>query len=245
MMDLIAPHRRSLAAALSTLTADQWRGPTLCAGWTPAHVLAHLTMPFRISEPDFMAGLQRCGGDFTRFSDEIAARDSMIAPADLVDVLLQNADNPWAPPGGGLTAALSHDVIHGLDITWPLSLPEEIPADAMRLVLDSITSPLPRGAEDLSAAEITNAETGNAGTGSAGTGAEITDAQGEAVRSTLFGFPLSGIRVRATDLDWSAGDGEELAGQSRDLLPLLAGRLVTRELFAGPGVARAWSLADR
>jgi len=212
-MDLISAHRRSLAAALSTLTAEQWQGASLCAGWTPAHVLAHLTMPFRISESDFMAGLQRCGGDFTKFSDEIAARDSELPPADLVGVLRDNADAPWAPPGGGLTGALSHDVIHGLDITWPLSLAYEIPARALTIVLDAIMSPQETGAE--------------------------------ADRATLFGFPLAGIRVRATDLDWSAGAGEELVGRSRDLLPLLAGRAVPIELFQGPGVARAWSLADR
>lgn len=223
MMDIIAAHRRSLAAALSKLTADQWREASLCAGWTRAHVLAHMTMPFRISGPDFMAGLQRCGGDFTKFSDEIAARDSRLPPDDLVDVLRDNADNPWAPPGGGLKGALSHDVIHGLDITWPLSLPQEIPDRAMTIVLDSITSPVAPDAGAVRAAEIQNG----------------------AARTTLFGFPLAGIRVRATDLDWSAGDGEELAGRSRDLLPLLAGRLVPRELFRGAGAARAWSLADR
>jgi uncharacterized protein (TIGR03083 family) len=233
MMDLIAAHRRSLAGALSTLTAEQWRGPSLCAGWTPAHVLAHLTMPFRISESDFMAGLQRCGGDFTAFSDEIAARDSMLPTAGLVGVLRANADNPWAPPGGGLPGALSHDVIHGLDITWPLSLTQEIPAVAMTSVLDSITRSLGADSDEPS--------TGETGAGEIGAG----EIGGGAGHTTLFGFPLSGIRVRATDLDWSAGDGEELTGRSRDLLPLLAGRLVPRELFDGPGVARAWALADR
>lgn len=228
MMDLIAAHRRSLAAALSELTADQWRGASLCAGWTPAHVLAHMTMPFRISEAEFMTGLQRCGGDFTTFSDEIADRDSMLPPADLVDVLCENADNAWAPPGGGLAGALSHDVIHGLDITWLLELPQEIPTHAITNVLDSITSPLALDPGEVRAAEISAAENGAA-----------------AGHTTLFGFPLSGIRVRATDLDWSAGDGEELAGRSRDLLPLLAGRLVPRENFYGPGVARAWTLAYR
>jgi uncharacterized protein (TIGR03083 family) len=223
MMHLIAAHRRALAEALSQLTADQWRGASLCAGWTPAHVLAHLTMPFRISEADFMAGLRSCGGDFTKFSDEIAARDSQLQPADLVDVLRDNADNPWEPPGGGLVGALSHDVIHGLDITWPLSLPYEIPERAMTIVLDSISGPVAPDGDDVRAGELR-------------TGAD---------RATLFGFPLTGIRVRATDLDWSAGYGEELAGRSRDLLPLLAGRLVPRELFHGTGVTRAWSLADR
>ena len=66
-----------------------------------------------------------------------------------------------------------------------------------------------------------------------------------AERTTVFGFPLDGIRVSATDLDWSAGQGAELRGRSRDLLPLLAGRKISRELFSGPGADRAWSLATQ
>ena len=223
MMDLIAAHRRALADALSDLTPGQWRSDSLCAGWTPAHVLAHQTMPFRISGEDFMAGLQRCGGDFTRFSDEIAARDSQLPPADLVAVLRDNADNPWSPPGGGLVGALSHDVIHGLDITWPQSLAYEISDSAMTAVLNSVTSPLALAAGDVVAAEV------------------CADASGE----TLFGFPLSGIKVSATDLDWSAGHGAELAGRARDLLPLLAGRQIPREHFHGDGVTLAWPVATR
>lgn len=206
MMDLIATHRRSLADALDSLSADQWRSPSLCAGWTAAHVLAHQTMPFRISEPDFMAGLHRCGGDFTKFSDEIAERDSKLSPGELVAVLRDHAETPWSPPGGGLTGALSHDVIHGLDIAWPLGLGYEIPERAMTTVLDALTGP---GGQ------------------------------------TLFGVPLEGIRVAATDVDWAAGDGAELTGLGRDLVPLLAGRAVPREVFDGEGAARAFSLAAR
>jgi uncharacterized protein (TIGR03083 family) len=223
MMDVIAAHRRALAAALDSLTPSQWRGQSLCARWTPAHVLAHQTMPFRIAEEDFMADLQRCGGDFTRLSDEIAARDSQLPPSDLVATLRDNADSPWSPPGGGLVGALSHDVIHGLDMTWLLGLAYEIPAPAMTAVLDSITRPLVLDPAD----------------------AVASDVRVEAGRQTLFGFPLDGIKVSAPDVRWSAGEGEELVGQSRDLLPLLAGRLIPSELFTGDGVARAWSLADR
>jgi hypothetical protein len=60
---------------------------------------------------------------------------------------------------------------------------------------------------------------------------------------SLFGFPLDGIRVTATDLEWSTGEGAELTGRSRDLLPLLAGRAVPHQLFHGVGAVRAWSLA--
>jgi uncharacterized protein (TIGR03083 family) len=223
MMDLIAAHRRALAAALDGLTADQWRGESLCAGWTPAHVLAHQTMPFRMSEGEVMAGIQRCGGDFTRFSDEVADRDSELPPSELVAVLRDNADNAWSPPGGGLGGALSHDVIHGLDMTWLAGLAYEIPAAAMTAVLDSITRPLALDPGDAVAAEV----------------------RPQADNQTLFGFPLGGIKVSATDLGWSVGAGAELAGRGRDLLPLLAGRRVPRELFTGDGVARAWSPADR
>ncbi len=197
MMDLIAPGRRTLADALDRLTPDQWRGTTMCAGWTPGHVLAHLTMPFRISEQAFMAGLQECGGDFTTFSDRIADRDSKLPQAELVAVLRDNAGTPWSPPGGGLVGALSHDVIHGLDITWPLSVEYPIADRALTTVLDSIISP---GTE------------------------------------THFGVPLPGIKLTATDLDWTRGSGAPLAGRGRDLIMLLANRCVSPALFEGPGV---------
>lgn len=223
MMDVISVHRRALADALDRLTPEQWRGESLCARWTPGHVLAHQTMPFRLSEAEFMAGMQRCGGDFTKFSDEIAERDSNIPPAKLVAVLREHAEDPWAPPGGGLAGALSHDVIHGLDSTWLLGLAYEISVEAMTLVLGSISGPLTLPADAVVAGHV----------------------QPGAERKTLFGFPLEGIRVSATDLGWSAGQGAELRGRGRDLLPLLAGRHIPHELFSGPGADRAWSLAGQ
>jgi uncharacterized protein (TIGR03083 family) len=199
VIELISKERRSLADALDGLTAEQWNGPTLCEGWTPRHVLAHLTMPFRISEQEFMAGLQQAGGDFTAYSDAVADRDSKLPPAGLVAVLRDNADNPWSPPGGGLLGALSHDLIHGLDITWPLSIDYQIPGQALTAVLDVVVSPGP---------------------------------------STLFGVPIDGISLRATDVDWASADGgAQLAGQARDLLLMLAGRRLPQERFHGEGAA--------
>jgi hypothetical protein len=180
-------------------------------------------MPFRIPEDEFMTGMQRCRGDFTRLSNEIAERDSHLPPAELVAILRDNAETPWSPPGGGLTGSLSHDVIHGIDVGWPLGLAYEIPDRAMTLVLDSITTPLDLGPHAVRGEEV----------------------RPDAGPTTIFGFPLAGIRATATDLGWSAGDGAELAGSSRDLLPLLAGRRIPRDRFSGDGAARAWSLAGR
>jgi uncharacterized protein (TIGR03083 family) len=199
MMDLIAAERRRLADVLSGLSADQWQAPSLCAGWTTAHVVAHLTMPFRITEREFALGMEQARGQFGEFSDAVASRDSRLPPADLVAVLRDNADNPWSPPGGGHEGALSHDVIHGLDITWPLSIECQVSGEAMITVLDLIV--------------------------------------GQGDRS-LFGFPLDGIELRASDLDWSSGTGAQLVGGSRDLLLLVSGRTMPRDLFSGQGAQR-------
>jgi uncharacterized protein (TIGR03083 family) len=200
VIELISRERRALADALDGLTAGQWNGATLCEGWTPRHVLAHLTMPFRISGQDFMAGLQQAGGDFTAYSDAIAERDSQLPYADLVAVLRDNADNPWSPPGGGLVGALSHDLIHGLDITWPLSIEYPIPTTALTAVLDMMVSPGTR---------------------------------------TVFGVPVEGLWLQATDLDWTSGEGGALlAGRGSDLLLMLAGRRLPLQHFRGDGVPR-------
>jgi uncharacterized protein (TIGR03083 family) len=138
MMDLIAAERRELAEVQGGLSAAQWQAPSLCASWTAAHVVAHLTMPFRISEREFALGMQQAGGQFTAFSDAVASRDSQLPQAELVAALRYNADNPWTPPGGGLAGALSHNIIHGLDIIWPLGINYPIPDRAMITVLDLI-----------------------------------------------------------------------------------------------------------
>jgi uncharacterized protein (TIGR03083 family) len=141
MMELISAERRELAGVLEGLSAEQWRSPSLCAGWTTAHVVAHLTMPFRITEEEFGRGMAEAHGQFTEFSDAVAARDSELPQAELAGALRDNIDNPWAPPGGGQQGALSHDLIHGLDIAWPLSITYPIPDRAMTTVLDLIAGP--------------------------------------------------------------------------------------------------------
>ena len=141
MMDLISAERRELASVVEGLSAEQWRSPSLCAGWTTAHVVAHLTMPFRITEEEFGRGMAEARGQFTEFSDAVAARDSELPQAELAGVLRDNIDNPWSPPGDGQQGALSHDLIHGLDIAWPLSITYPIPDEAMTTVLSLIAGP--------------------------------------------------------------------------------------------------------
>ncbi|OLT13497.1 hypothetical protein BJF78_22130 [Pseudonocardia sp. CNS-139] len=132
----VAAERREQAELLAGLTPEQWDAPTLCAGWRVREVIAHTTMPYRMSMPKFVVQLVAAGGSFDRMADRAARRDAAAMTAgQLVAQLRDNAEHPWAPPGGGATGALSHDVIHGLDVTVGLGLDRRVPPERLGLVL--------------------------------------------------------------------------------------------------------------
>ena len=130
--------RRRLADLLAGLEPDQWAADSLCTGWRIREVVAHITMPFRTRPLPFLLGMVRSGFSFNRYADRAARRDtSRLTDAQLLASLRDNVTHPWRPPGGGQVGALSHDVIHGLDITEPLGLPPA-PASRIALVLGSV-----------------------------------------------------------------------------------------------------------
>jgi uncharacterized protein (TIGR03083 family) len=196
----IAAERRELARVLSDLPALAWDADTLCAGWRVREVVAHMTMPFRYSAARFAAELARSGGRFNLMSDRVARRDAAaVSAADLLSVLQANATHPWKPPGGGYVGALTHDVIHGLDITVPLGIARRVPEDRLRAVLDAIAAPKAR---------------------------------------KHFGTDLSGVQLKAEDMDWVSGSGRQLSGAAQDLALVLCGRKLPPGRLHGEPAAR-------
>ncbi len=186
----------ALADLLGSLPEAEWDTPSLCDGWRVREVVAHMTMAARYSMAQFYAELQDCDGDFTRLSNQIAARDAALPSGTLVDNLRGEVMQRWAPPGGGYEGALNHVVIHGLDITVPLGVTRRSPDDTIRSVLDDLT----RG----------------------GTHAH-------------FGFDLSGLSLRATDIEWTFGSGTPISGAAADLALLMCGRpLPPGRIHRGP-----------
>jgi uncharacterized protein (TIGR03083 family) len=135
----VAADYLALADLLDSLPPDRWDTPSLCEGWRIREVVAHLTMPGRYDEPTFMAELRACDFDFGRLSNRIASRDAQLPTDELVGALRAEALHSWTPPGGGSHGALSHVVIHGLDITEPLGEPRRSPDATIRIVLDDLT----------------------------------------------------------------------------------------------------------
>ncbi|GAB2684939.1 maleylpyruvate isomerase family mycothiol-dependent enzyme [Kribbella swartbergensis] len=181
----VAGERADLADILAGLQPDHWDKPTLCSGWRVRELVAHITMPYRITLPGFLLGMVKARGNFDRYADRQARRDAAdLSAAELTESLRQNIDHPWKPPGGGYQGALSHDVIHGLDLTVALGIDRQVPEDRLRHILSDLK---PR-------------------------------------QLKYFGVDLTGVQLRATDLDWTHGTGEVLSGKAQDLLLVLCDR---------------------
>lgn len=161
--DMIAAERTELAKMLAGLPAPRWDEPTLCARWRVREVVAHITMPFRYSRRKFVLELAKSRGKFNEMADRCARRDAAgMSPGELAEALRSNANHPWQPPGGGQIGALTHDVIHGLDITEALGLGQRVPEDRLGVVLPNLVTPKALGffGVDLSGVELRATDTG-------------------------------------------------------------------------------------
>ena len=195
----IADERRSQVDLYSSLTEEEWDTPSLCAGWRVREVLAHTTMPFRYSLPKVVVEMVKARGSFDRMADRRARIDArQLSSAQLLACLRDNIEHPWTPPGGGPLGALSHDVIHGLDVSTPLGLDSYASPERVAMVLAGLR---PKNV-------------------------------------AFFGVDLSGVRLRATDVDWTYGSGEPVRGRARDMLLILCGRRIAAGRLEGAAAAR-------
>jgi uncharacterized protein (TIGR03083 family) len=137
----VADECRALAGLLEAAPAAVWDAPSLCEGWRTREVVAHMTMPVRYPGPAFLAELEAAGGDFTRLSDTVAARDALRPTAALLADLRADALHAWEPPGGGSGGALTHCVVHALDIVEAVPLGRHMPSGRIARVLELLAVP--------------------------------------------------------------------------------------------------------
>lgn len=140
LQSFVAPTYDRLAGLLASAPVETWDAPSLCINWKVRHVIAHVTMPARFTPEQFGAEMAAAGGDFTVLSDTVATRDASLPLADHMDALRSAQLHAWQPPGGGAAGALSHAVIHSLDVTVALDQPAVAPKDAVVAVLDQLTA---------------------------------------------------------------------------------------------------------
>lgn len=131
---------QGLADLLTAAGDEVWSAQSLCARWSVREVVAHVTMPVRMTPERFQVEIAAAGGDFTMLSDTVAARDAALPIPALVSQLRSSELHGWLPPGGGAAGALSHAVIHSLDVTSALGRPAVAPIEAMTAVLDQLAA---------------------------------------------------------------------------------------------------------
>ena len=136
----VAPTYNGLADLLSASPSGIWDAPSLCEGWRVRHVIAHVTMPARLTPQQFGAEMAAAGGDFGVLSDTVAGRDAALPVGDLLSALRSPMLHQWQPPGGAAAGAISHAVIHSLDVTIALDVPTVAPSDAILAVLGQVTA---------------------------------------------------------------------------------------------------------
>jgi uncharacterized protein (TIGR03083 family) len=186
LADLLAatPTGAAAESADAAGSAAAWDAPSLCEKWLVRHVVAHVTMPARLTPEAFGAEMAAAGGDFGVLSDTVAERDAALPAADLLAQLRSPALHAWQPPGGGAEGALSHAVIHSLDVTVALGRPPVAPGGALAAVLGMLA----------------------------------------ASDGGWFGLDLAGVRLEATDADWTWGSGRTERAPTGELVALLSGR---------------------
>jgi uncharacterized protein (TIGR03083 family) len=157
----VAPTLFGLADLLAVADPATWDAPSLCAKWQVRHVVAHVTMAARLTPERFGAEMAAAGGDFTVLSDTVALRDGALPVDDLLGQLRSPRLHAWQPPGGGAAGALSHAVIHSLDVTVALGRPAVAPVEAATAVLDQLTgAPVTLFGLDLAGVRLEATDTG-------------------------------------------------------------------------------------
>lgn len=140
LQSLVGSTYDGLADLLAAAPPEAWDVPSLCARWQVRHVVAHMTMPARLTPAQFGAEMAAAGGDFTVLSDTMAERDASLPLAAHLEALRSPRLHAWQPPGGGAAGALSHAVIHSLDVTVALGRPPVAPQQSVVAVLDQLSA---------------------------------------------------------------------------------------------------------
>jgi uncharacterized protein (TIGR03083 family) len=125
-----------------SLTAADWKQPSLCSEWTAHDVLAHLVIGYSISVPSLCWSMAKHRMDFDRTNTALAQHLAhRCSPQELIDSFELLIDHRRGigrlfPPG----LLLGDHVMHHLDIALALGKPAEVPEEIVEAVLDTEVS---------------------------------------------------------------------------------------------------------
>lgn len=135
----VASARRDLADLVESLDEQQREGPTLCEGWTPHHVLAHVTSFVEIPFPKFTYNMARAKFDADVASDRMARALAEYPVDELAAILRVKAEKKSPVPGFSAELSLADVVIHTQDVRRGAGVAGTPDEGTVRTVLDFLT----------------------------------------------------------------------------------------------------------
>ena len=123
--------REDLRGLLAGLSPEQWRTPSLCAGWSVHDVVAHMLSYEELGARQLVERFLRGRFSVDRVNDIGLREYSTRTPDQLVELLDDHLDPAGLTAGMGGAIALTDGMIHQQDIRRPLALPRTIPAERL------------------------------------------------------------------------------------------------------------------
>jgi uncharacterized protein (TIGR03083 family) len=198
----IHTERANLIDTWIGFTSEQWKYPSLCAGWSVQDVAGHVVGGAEQTPVSFLMELAQAGFNFNAFTERGAKRNAAVGPTELVRRLQARTTTTNHPPGPA-SAMLGEIVVHGADIRRPLRVNYHYPEAALVLIADNWKN-----------------------------------------SNVIIGAKrrIAGVKLKATDVSWTHGDGPEVTGPMLALVLAMAGRTDAYRDLSGDGLA---TLASR
>jgi uncharacterized protein (TIGR03083 family) len=126
----IDAQRLTLASLLEQLSAEEWRQPSLCAGWTVRDVAAHLTLQ-QVGPRGAIAMMARWRGSLDRTIHHVACLRAMALPTrQIIAEIRGMAGSRRHNIGVTYLETLTDILVHGQDIAIPLGRRHDMPPPA-------------------------------------------------------------------------------------------------------------------
>jgi uncharacterized protein (TIGR03083 family) len=136
----IDAQRASLAALLDDVTDDEWRQPSLCAGWTVRDVAAHLTMQ-QLSFGDVLRLLGKWRGTMDRTTQHVARlRAAELTTAQITAEIRNMIGSRRHTSVVTYLETLCDILVHSQDIAIPLGRKLDLAPDAAAVCASRVLS---------------------------------------------------------------------------------------------------------
>jgi uncharacterized protein (TIGR03083 family) len=126
---VIDEERSTLADLLEELSDEEWEQPSLCAAWRVRDVAAHLTLA-QLGWGTAAVEFLRAGGGFNRMIRDTAVRQARLPVEEYPMRLRAMVGSRRKAPGVTVVEPMLDLLVHGQDITIPLSRHRPVPRDA-------------------------------------------------------------------------------------------------------------------